>query len=121
ISMCLAACTAPSSALHQGAAEREGMQFLAVNSWAARQRSATGRRIQAVEYFDGQVYVGFGDWRANTGPIAVTSWDIAAAGWQFHFSAATEAIERFRVANDGLVLPYTDPNRAADFATGPIW
>lgn len=117
----IAGCIAPPGPVGDIDPEHTGLHFLAVNSWAARQRSAAGRRLQTVEYFDGQVYVGFGDWRANTGPIAVTSWDIEAADWQFHFSAATEAIERFRPLVDGLLLPYTDPIRSADFARGPVW
>ncbi len=97
------------------------MLLLDRNPWAARQRTPTGRQIQSVEYVDGQVYLGFGDWFANTGPIAVSSWDIELGDWVFHFSAGTEAIERLRTLSTGLVLPYTDPLRNVDFAAGPDW
>jgi hypothetical protein len=97
------------------------MRLLGRNPWAFRQRSLPGRQIQSVEYLDGQVYVGFGDWRANTGPIAVSSWDIALGAWVFHFNAGTEALERLRTTSAGLLLPYTDPLRSVDFAWGPVW
>jgi hypothetical protein len=97
------------------------LRLLDRNPWAARQRTPTGRQIQSVEYVDGQVYVGFGDWFANTGPIAVSSWDVELGDWVFHFNAGTEAIERLRTLSAGLVLPYTDPLRSVDFAWGPDW
>src|SRR5688572_30789813 len=97
------------------------MQLLDRNPWAARQRTPLGRQIQSVEYVDGQVYLGFGDWFANTGPIAVSSWDIELGDWVFHFNAGTEAIERLRTLSAGLVVPYTDPLRSVDFALGPDW
>src|SRR5688500_12586358 len=92
------------------------MRLLGRNPWAFRQRTSPGRQIQSVEYLDGHVYVGFGDWRANTGPIAVSSWDIGLGAWVFHFNAGTEAIERLRTLPSGLLLPYTDPLRSVDFA-----
>jgi hypothetical protein len=97
------------------------LRLLGRNPWAARQRTPAGRRIHAVEYFEGQLYLGFGDWRANTGPIAVTSWDTEAEQWVYHYRAATEAIERFHSLQSGLLLPYTDPERSADFARAPQW
>lgn len=97
------------------------LQLVGKNRWAARQRSTAGRSIQAVEYHNGQIYVGFGDWRANTGPVAVTSWDPALADWVLHYSAGTEAIERYRTLGESLLVPYTDPEQAADYAQGPPW
>lgn len=97
------------------------LRLLDRNPWAARQRSTAGKRIQAVEYAGGRVYVGFGDWRANTGPIAVTSWDLDKGEWTWHFNAATEAIERYRVLTTSIVVPFADPKGAADYAQGPEW
>jgi hypothetical protein len=107
--------------LQEDISDDPDMRLLDRNPWAARQRTPAGRQIQSVEYLDGQVYLGFGDWFANTGPIAVSSWDIDLGDWVFHFSAGTEAIERLRALSSGLVLPYTDPLRSVDFAWGPDW
>jgi hypothetical protein len=115
--LCCACHTTPESETTDSA----NMRLLGRNPWALRQRTPTGRQIQSVEYLDGHVYVGFGDWRANTGPIAVSSWDIELGAWVHHFNAGTEAIERLRTLPSGLLLPYTDPMRRVDFAWGPQW
>ena len=112
-------CTSPVP--EQDAGIPVNMQLLGKNRWASQQRSPAGRGIQTVEYHQGEVYVGFGDWRVNTGPIAVTAWDIRLQDWTVHFTAGTEAIERFRTLGTDIVLPYTDPKRSFDYAQGPSW
>ena len=118
-----AGCAAPAGPVSLAQAEAGHPLLLGANPWASRQPSRGGRRISTVEYLDGQVYVGFGDWGRNTGPIAVSSWEVETGAWRFHYEAATEAIERFRRIGGDLLLPYVDPveGGGADFARGPGW
>lgn len=64
----------------------------------------------------GRVYVGYGDYTNNTGPVNATSLpadDIAAASWAEHVSVASEQIDSYRDLGAGRILtPHIDPRGA---------
>ena len=99
-----------------------GLAQVSTNPWAAAQATAKGKSLGAVSYVDGQVYVGYGDWDANTGPTHVTSWSPQTGGWTDHLTADTEAIDTLRQIGDTTYVPMTDPRaNTADVARSGAW
>jgi hypothetical protein len=83
--------------------------LLGVHPGAAAQPTAWGRRLQELAVFDGRVFAGYGDWGANTGPLAVDAWDIAMGDWVHEATLVTESTWVLRVLGDRLVAPFIDP------------
>jgi len=69
----------------------------------------------------GRLYIGYGDYQSNTGPIDVTAWDPVRADFVTVHSSDTEAIDNDRVIGDELYAPATDPRQHADYAVGEPW
>ena len=60
--------------------------------------------------FEGRLYVGGGDYDANTGPMYVMSYDLGETKWErSEETLPDEQIKRFRVIGDRLVTLGTDP------------
>lgn len=78
---------------------------------AAAQSTAFGREIGVLEAHAGKVFVGFGDWISNTGPIAITSWD--GDSFDVEFECETEAVRQMRVIDGDLWVPAIDPRGGA--------
>jgi len=92
-----------------------------VHPQAARQPTAIGRTLAALEAWHGQLYAGYGDYGDNTGPIGISPFDPATAAFtQVHVSD-TEAIQNWRAIGDQLWAPATDRRKDADFAVGEPW
>lgn len=86
--------------------------LLGTHPQAAAQSTVWGKRIQELIVFDGIVFAGFGDWDANTGPIAASGWDIASASWVNESSPGTldtESTWIYRRVGNRLVVPFIDP------------
>ena len=65
--------------------------------------------------FDGRLYVGGGDYDANTGPVYVMSYDLEKGGWKkSNEPLPDEQIKRFRVLDSKLVTLGTDPKDSWD-------
>lgn len=92
--------------------------LVSVHPWAAAQPTVIGRQIVELEVHDGQVWAGYGDYGANTGPITVASLNPSLGTFTPELVMDTEAVYSMRVLGDRLVIPATDPRRDADFATG---
>lgn len=84
-------------------------QLLGVHTFAAAQPTAWGRRLQEMAVFDGIVFVGYGDWNANSGPIRAGGWDIAGAAMTYEAALDTECTWVHRVIGNRLVVPFIDP------------
>jgi hypothetical protein len=69
----------------------------------------------------GRLYVGYGDYQANTGPIEVTAWDPAGGTFVTVHRSDTEAIYNYRAIGDALWAPATDRRDTADYAVGEPW
>lgn len=48
---------------------------IAVHPQAALQPTSTGKGIATLQVWNGRLYAGYGDWEANTGPIAINAFD----------------------------------------------
>jgi hypothetical protein len=93
-----------------------------VHGPASRQATPLGRRLGALEPWQGRLYLGYGDYDANTGPISISFFDPASKTITEELSFDTEAIALFRPLGDKLYAPATDPRGAAvDYAVGPPW
>ena len=68
------------------------------------------RRSEDLIVYDGHLYVGCGDYSANTGPVSVYSYDLSARQWQVSAEALEdEQIKRFLVLDGALCIVGTDP------------
>ncbi|MBE6609695.1 MAG: hypothetical protein E7634_03395 [Ruminococcaceae bacterium] len=65
--------------------------------------------IYDMEIYDGKLYIGDGDYSANTGPVKVMAYDIAAGSWYVSGTLPDEAVTRFAYIDGQLVIPGTDP------------
>ena len=66
--------------------------------------------------YENKLYVGDGDYGANTGPIKVMAYDLASGKWENSGTLPDEAIRRFVILNGKLTVPGTDPR--ADWTFG---
>jgi hypothetical protein len=101
---------------------------VATHPQAAAQPTAVGRTIATLKAWNGKLYPGYGDYGANTGPIAITPFDGSAFASPPELAAAdTEAIWIYRTINGKLYAPSIDPRVDSDFAVGtsgangPTW
>lgn len=84
---------------------------------ASLQSTAGGKRLHTLKSWQGRIYAGYGDYSANTGPIALTPFYGTYFGPQ-EIAADTEAIYQFREINGKLYGLSTDPKSSADVVIG---
>ena len=96
--------------------------LLATHPQASVQPTALGKTIYALQAWNGKIYAGYGDYGANTGPIAVTPFDPTTNTFASspELSQQTEAIGLYRVLNGKLFAASTDPQYgvSTDYADG---
>lgn len=79
------------------------------------EEQANSRLSEDMTVFDGKLYVGGGDYGANTGPVYVMSYDLASGKWEQSSSPLEdEQIKRFRVLGGKLTTLGTDPRSSWD-------
>jgi hypothetical protein len=83
---------------------------------ARLQATAVGKTLTTLQSWNGKLYSGFGDYGANTGPIALTPFDGVRFAPAPELKADTEAVWTFRVIGGKLYAPSIDPRRRSDFA-----
>lgn len=81
---------------------------------AAAQPTTWGREIHALCPWNGKLYMGYGDYDQNTGPIVITSYDPTTRAFANAWTSRTESIEVFRPLMDRLYVPAIDPIRTRD-------
>lgn len=59
--------------------------------------------------WEGRLYVGAGDYSANTGPIGLWCYEPTGGEWQYEGTVPDEAITRFAILGGTLTAPGTDP------------
>lgn len=69
----------------------------------------SGRAVQDLAIHNGELYMGFGNYSANTGPIDVATVNLATGGYDVKTTAATEEINTYRTFNGRLYAPWIDP------------
>lgn len=61
--------------------------------------------IYDMEVYNGKLYIGDGDYSANTGPVKVMAYDIAAESWSVSGTLPDEAVTRFAyLGGQGIFL-----------------
>jgi hypothetical protein len=108
----------PPPALSEGNAD---FVSLGRHPGAQAQPTDMGRTIAALIAWEGRIYPGYGDIYANTGPIAITSYDPRTASYVPEWVSDTEAVHTYRVIGSELWAPATDPRVKADLALGKPW
>ena len=96
-------------------------QLVGAHAQAAAQPTVTGRALTTLCPWHGKLYVGYGDYQRNTGPIDVTAWDPARGEFTRMHTSDTEAIYNYRAIGDSLYAPATDRRDRADYAVGEPW
>lgn len=104
----------------------------ATHPWAAEQSTANGSKLRNFSQFGGKIYAGYGDWGANTGPIALAYYDHETDQWVSEASLNGEGATRYYVFDDGekVFVPAIDSREsgvpgnqrhdlARKFADGP--
>jgi hypothetical protein len=95
--------------------------LLGTHPQAAAQTTSNGKRIGTLKAFNGKIYAGFGDYNANTGPIAITPFDPATNSFVSspEVIQGTQMIGTYRTINGKLYSPSIDV-RGANFAAGDL-
>lgn len=98
--------------------------YLGTHPGAAVQPTTVGQRITTLKGFNNKLYAGYGDYGANSGPIAVTPFDLSTNA----FAATPELVQNtqmiglYRTINNKLYSPSIDIRTSnyavADFTNG---
>lgn len=85
--------------------------YLATHPQASQQSTALGKTLLTLKAWNGKIYAGYGDYGANTGPIALTPFNPQTNTFASSPEASdlTEAIYIFRNIGGNLYAPSTDP------------
>ena len=67
------------------------------------------RNISSLKAFDGKIFVGHGDWGADSGPTDIWCYDLHQQEFVKQGQIEDEAADHFRVIDDRLYVPGTDP------------
>lgn len=68
-----------------------------------------------VEIFDQKLFVGSGDYDANSGPVEIYSYDLQTENWQHTGTLPDEQADRFIIIDDTLMIPGCDPRGSWDY------
>lgn len=86
-------------------------EYVGTHPQASTETTDKAKMIQSLEGWNGKMYIGYGDWDANTGPVAMTPFDPSTGSFAStsEYIAPTEAIETFRVVDGKLYAVHVDP------------
>jgi hypothetical protein len=79
------------------------------NPYAAAQPTPLGRRLHTLEGWRGELYMGYGDYDENNGPVEVSAYDPRLASFASKLRFPSEAIELYRAIGARLYAPAIDP------------
>lgn len=96
-------------------------ELLGTHPHAAAETTWIAREINALHVFNGKLYVGYGDYHNNTGPVTIAPYDFSLGRFVDEHVSDTEAIYLYRTIGGKLYAPATDRHYTADFAVGPDW
>ena len=105
----LAGAAAACSGLPCRLAARPEFVSLGRNPYAAAQPTAVGRRLHTLEGWRGELYMGYGDYDENTGPIEIATYNPRLASFGSKLRFPTEAVEVYRAIGERLYAPAIDP------------
>ncbi len=94
-----------------GLAQADQFELVGTHPQASQQPTVRGRTLNFLKHWNGAIYAGYGDYGANTGPIAITPFALSTGQFaaQPAFSANTEELQVFRALNGNLYAPSIDP------------
>ena len=82
---------------------------LGKNPFAVNQPTPAGRRLHTLKGWRNELYMGYGDYDENTGPIEVSAYNPRLSSYSTKLLFPTEAIEIYRVIGDRMYAPAIDP------------
>ena len=82
---------------------------LGIPTSASYKKPIVARCAWDLKYFDGKLFVGAGDYDANSGPVDIWYYDFDKGNWEFSGSVYDEEVSRFTVINGKLIAPGIDP------------
>lgn len=89
---------------------------------ASAQPTTRGKTLHDLHAYGGRIYVGYGDYSANTGPIAHRPWNASTGQWELEDSQDTEEVNNYQSFAGILWSPSIDPalgvsaSNASDYA-----
>jgi Ca2+-binding RTX toxin-like protein len=106
----------------EGLAQVGHFELLATHPQASQQPTDRGRMLNFLRHWNGAIYAGYGDYGANTGPIAITPFALSTNQFpaQPAFWADSEELQVFRALNGSLHAPSIDPDIDDDYSTTPL-
>lgn len=72
------------------------------------------RNVWDMVVYQGRIYIGSGDFWANTGPVAIYSFKHGEKDFTLEYTAPDEMVSKFYVFDDKLVVPGNDPRESWD-------
>ena len=109
-------CTDPPCPLLPG----ESFTLVGKNPFAAAQPTPLGQRLHTLEGWRHELYMGYGDYDENTGPIEVSIYNPRLNTFAGKLRFDTEAIEIYRRIGERLYAPAIDPVGSGQSATVAI-
>ena len=89
--------------------EKSEYTELGIPSAENYEKGSAALYIYDMKIHNGKLYIGDGDYGENTGPVKVMAYDLATESWAVSGTLPDEAVTRFVVLGDKLVIPGTDP------------
>ncbi len=88
------------------------------NPYAAAQPTPVGRRLHVLAGWRGEVYMGYGDYDENNGPVEVSAYNPGLTSFSSKLRFPSEAIELYRAIGARLYAPAIDPR--GDGPSAPV-
>ncbi len=82
--------------------------------FAITQSTDRGKQISTLFPWEGNLYMGYGDWQANTGPIHIVHYDPVSGLFVDEFTLGTESVQNYRSIDGNLYVTSIDPERSTD-------
>ena len=96
--------------LISGSVYSSDFEFLSTHPDAALQTTDEGKTLHTLHAVDGHLFVGYGDYSFDTGPISLRSFDPATSSFSDSLGqVSTEAIYRIQNAGSQVFALTTDP------------
>jgi hypothetical protein len=104
-----------------GLAQASHFELVGTHPQASQQPTDRGRTLNFLKQWDGAIYAGYGDYDANTGPIAITPFALSTNRFAAEpaFWTDSEELQVFRSLNGNLYAPSIDPMIADDYSETP--
>jgi hypothetical protein len=83
--------------------------YLGTNPFAVAQSTPVGRRLHALEGWRNELYMGYGDYHENTGPVEISVYDPGPGTFSSKLRFPSEAVMVYRAIGERLYAPAIDP------------